>query len=166
MTMADPVIEAEARLTALRARRRRWETRYAAVENEYGKSQERSQAKANISIVDKLIVAAETKLYKAQRHAAIAENVAIEIEEEEIKMQRSDLGYFPPVAGMVLRANATLNMDVVAKELRLPNAMIRRGTFLLGKAAEAFLASRNADTMLRTRMVIFTRPPPATPATT
>ena len=74
-------------------------------------------------------------------------------------MQNADFGYFPPASGMTLRTNATLSMGEVAKALGLPTATIRRGTFLTGKAAEIFMASRNAEAMLQNKMVRCVRNP-------
>jgi hypothetical protein len=157
--MADEICKIESRLTSLRARRQRWLDRFAAAENVPGQADERARCKENLKLVDELIAAAEKNLYAAQRKAVVAENEAILKEESAMTNNNSDFSYFPPTAGMVLRCNSTLRMEAVAKELGLPNAMIRRGTYLVGKAAEIFMASRNAEKMLETRMVRYVRSP-------
>jgi hypothetical protein len=151
----EQIHAAEARLTALRSRRHRWLNRFAAAENVSGVAAERANCKSNLRLVDEAIVAAEAKL-KAARHKSVVSE-GREIEEGEGKMQNPDFGYFPPTPGMVLRTNATLLMEEVAKKLGLPTSMIRRGTILSGRAAEVFMASRNAEKMLEIRMVRYVR---------
>jgi hypothetical protein len=72
---------------------------------------------------------------------------------KDVALQNLDFAVFPPVAGMVLRTNATLSMPEVAQALGLPGPTVSRGTFLTGKAAEVFMRGRNVDKIFETRMV-------------
>jgi hypothetical protein len=155
--VADEVHKCEARLVALRARWRHCSNKLAAAEQlPHGRAAARSQPRHQLRLIAAEIEAAEARLRAAQHRAAVVEGQAI-VEEENV--QNSDFGYFPPAPGMALRTNATLHMEEVAKALGLPSSLVRRGTLLFGKAAEIFMASRNAEKMLETRMVRYVRNP-------
>jgi hypothetical protein len=84
--LREQIHGAEIRLTALRARRQRWLTRYEAVENVKGESVTRAQAKNNLKLCDEQIAAAEKKLNAAQHRATVAEGREIAIVEQEENM--------------------------------------------------------------------------------
>jgi hypothetical protein len=104
LLMADEVHKAQARLTALLARRQRWLSRVEALEGVRGAGVERGQARHQLRVVEAEFAAAETKLRAAQSRAAITENR--EIIAEELMAQDLD----------ELRALAT-NCDTHAREL-------------------------------------------------
>jgi chromosome segregation ATPase len=87
--MGDDVTKCEARLTALRARKTRWQNRYAESEHARGKASERAQCKHNIRRCDEDIAAIERALRMAQVKAA--HTGAITTEEISMAARKTEL---------------------------------------------------------------------------